>query len=389
MPPAAPTRTLVLTERVPLVCRLAPADVNFLLDAHRGHLRVTPTRRRHRYRLVAAGRVGVVVTPGCRLVIRPKVPLASLFFMLDPDAPLPADADAVTAETGGEVLNFLAGQLARRMAERAAAGLHCGYAERAECGPLLQGRLDVAAQLREPRKEQLHSRYDDFTADLPCNRLPRAAAEAALASPFVGDAARAALGRALAGFAGVTPDPAAAVPGRLPSGYGPLLDLARLLLDGLRPGEASGPTPAPAFLLDLECVFERYVASGVSDALGGDVQVQPLVPVTRPAAGRPDVVMRPDLVIERGGRTACVADTKWKRLRRAGPEPADLYQVIAYAAAFAAGRVVLVFPGRRDRARRYELAAADVAVEVRTLRVVGPGAACRRSLGRLARALGG
>ena len=386
MSPAAPGRTLVLTERVPLVCRLAPADVDFLLDAHRGHLRITPTRQRHHYRLVAAGRVGVVVTPGCRLVVRPKVPLASLFFMLDPDAPLPADADAVTPEAGGEVLDFLAGRLARRMAERAAAGLHRGYAEHAACGPFLQGRLDLAAQLREPRKDRLHSRPDDLTADVPPNRLPRAAAEAALNSPLVGDAARSALRRALADFAGVRADPVV-LGESYPEGYGPLLDLARLVLDGLRPGEASGPTPAPAFLLDTERVFERYVASGVRDALGDDVRVQPRVAVAR-AAGLPDVVLRPDLLIERDGRAVCVADTKWKRPGRSGPEPADLHQALAYATALAADRVVLVYPGRRDRAARYELAVADVAVEVRTLRVVGPAADCRRSLRRLARALG-
>ena len=48
-----------------------------------------------------------------------------------------------------EALDFFAGQLACRMAQRVRAGLHRGYRERRESGPALRGRLDVAAQLRE------------------------------------------------------------------------------------------------------------------------------------------------------------------------------------------------------------------------------------------------
>ncbi len=41
------------------------------------------------------------------------------------------------------------------------------------------------------------------------------------------------------------------------SGYGPLLDLCRLLADALGPTDAAGTTACPAFLLDMERVFEQ------------------------------------------------------------------------------------------------------------------------------------
>jgi 5-methylcytosine-specific restriction endonuclease McrBC regulatory subunit McrC len=394
-PMPAPRRTLALTERVPHICRLAREDVDYLLAEHRGHVEVTPTRQQHRYRLVAAGHVGVLVTPGCRLVIRPKIPLANLFHLLDPDAELSEAADASTPEPGGEALDFLARRLALRMRDRAASGLHRGYAERAEQGAVLQGRLDLTAQLREGRKEQIHFCHDDLTADVPCNRIPRAAAERLLRSTLVGDAARAELRRALAGYEGVRPVApgsdawAAVTPERLPADYAPLLDLCRLLLNGLRPGEEGGEAPGPAFLLDLERAFERYFAAGVVRAFAGTdrgtVRVQPLAAVSRPVAGQDDLTMRPDLLVERGGRAACVVDTKWKRLPRPPLVTADVYQVLAYALAFGAGRAVLVYPGRRDRAWSYELKEAPCTLEVRTLRVVGAADACRRSLARLAR----
>src|SRR4051794_22546453 len=96
-------RTLVLTERVAHVCRLAPADVAFLLTAHRGRFELTPPHQRHRYRLTALGHVGIVVAPTCRLVIRPKVPLSNLLLLLAPLAPVSSVPDAVTPPPGLEV----------------------------------------------------------------------------------------------------------------------------------------------------------------------------------------------------------------------------------------------------------------------------------------------
>ena len=172
--------------------------------------------------------------------------------------------------------------------------------------------------------------------------------------------------------------------------YRPLLDLCRLLADSLAPGEAAGTTPGPAFLLDMERVFEQYITHEVVRALVRDnrhtVSVQPLLTVTEPVPGQPDLTIRPDILIDRGGCVLAVVDAKWKR-----PAdlllPADLYQVLAYATTLGAGRAVLVYPGRRDRVWRYALPRAAVAVEVRTLRVIGPRDACARSLTRLGRAI--
>jgi hypothetical protein len=393
-----PRQTLVLTERTPAACRLSPADVDFLLAEHRGHVEVLPTRRRGRYRVTPAGHVGVIVAPHTRLVIRPKVPVRSLFHLLDPAAPLPAVEDEASVEPGTAALDFLAARLAWLLAERAAAGLHRAYAERAEQGPFLQGRLDVPAQLREPagRKDRLHSSYEEFSADVPCNQVPRATAELVLGSPLVAGGVRAALRQALHGFAGVRSVPLgpdsfqAAQADRLTEAYRPLLDLCRLLADGLAPQESAGPVPCPAFLLDMERVFERYVTAGVVRAFEGRrgwaVAVQPLHLANEPAAGTPDIPMRPDLLVERGGRRELVVDAKWKRLTRS-LLTADVYQVLAYATALGAGRGVLVYPGKRDRTWAYVLPRAPVCLAVHTVCVVGSRERCRRSLERLGRLL--
>jgi 5-methylcytosine-specific restriction enzyme subunit McrC len=392
MNPSPPT--LTLTERRPRRARLAPADVAFLLDRHRGHVEVLPTGRRHRYRLTATGHVGVIVAPVTRIVIRPKIPLRNLFFLLDPDADPPESPDSTTPEDGTAPLAFLARLFARRLGERLAAGLHRGYRERSARGPFLQGKLDLPAQLREApgRRGELHSRLDDLTTDLPCNQALRAAGQRALASELLPDNARHALRHRLRDLEDITP--LAPTPelwdsleaSRLPEGYRPLLGLARLLADGLAPGEQAGPTPAPAFLLDLERAFEGYLTRGFEHAprhTTATAQPTFAIPPARP--GDPDVHLRPDILLTRGGKVSAVVDAKWKRLPGSAVVTDDFYQVTTYAAALGARRAVLVYPAGRDRAWEYPLPLAGVTVEVRALRVTGPVEKCRRSLRRMVR----
>lgn len=393
-------RTLTLIERRPLVTRLAPVDVAFLLEHHRAHLEVLPTGRRDCYRLTALGCVGVLVAPTCRFVIRPKIPLVNVFAMLDPLADVPSKDDRIAPEMGLESLEFLAGQLARCMAERVAAGLHRAYQQRIEHGTVLHGSLDLPAQLREApgRKDQLHSQYDELSADLSCNRIVKATAEMLSASSLLSAEVRAALRQALTGFEGVSSVPMSSRlwdechAGPFPAEYRPMLDLCRLLADSLALNDAAGNTSAPSFLLDLQRVFEMYVTRGIVEAFAQcpnyRIGVQVAHTVNEACADQPDITMRPDLTIDCDGRTALVIDAKWKRLPRHA-ETTDLYQVLAYGGALGAEGVVLVYPGRRWSIREYRLTRSPLRLMICALQVGGTRENCLRSVRRLARLLNG
>jgi 5-methylcytosine-specific restriction enzyme subunit McrC len=295
------------------------------------------------------------------------------------------------------VLDFLAGQLAAGIARRVAAGLHRGYREQAEQGPILHGRLDLPAQLRAaPGKEQLHGVRDDFTADVPCNQALRLTAERLAESSLIVEGVRNALRRSLVGLEGVQPVPPPhgwdrLLASRLPEEYLPLLGLCRLLLEGLAPGETAGGAPVPAFLLDMERVWEGHVTRTVREAFQGSghtVSVQVTHTIGRDADGRP-VVVRPDVTIDRDGRPLLVVDAKWKRPRGGAPAERDLYQVLSYCTTLGVGRAVLVYPGRHDRAAEWAFDHTPIRVTLCTLRAEGNRDACARSARRLGRALSG
>jgi 5-methylcytosine-specific restriction enzyme subunit McrC len=393
--------TLLLTERLRAECSLSGEDLEFLLAEHGHHLHIVPTRRPSVYRLTPTRLVGLLVAPTCRLVIRPKIPLRSLYHLLDPSATPPAVTSVTPEDVSRALLDFLALRLVALLEERLAVGLHRWYAEQEGEERFLQGRLDVAAQLRQTaaRPDQFHCRRDEFTFDVPCNQVPRAVLELLLRSPLLGAAARASLGQALQGLDGVqrveltaelferaTADRTAAL-------YRPLLELCRLLADSLqqKPGVRPGSTAGPAFLLDLERVFERYVTRGLVEAFTGGErftvagQLGQTFPST--GSGQPGLLMRPDVTVCEGNEPRAVVDAKWKRLPPHGKVTADLYQVLAYCTALGVGRGVLVYPGRADHCRTYRLSRSGVRIEVRTLRITAGPHGCRRSLCRLGRAL--
>jgi 5-methylcytosine-specific restriction enzyme subunit McrC len=392
------SRTLHLTERKPQIERLGSAAVAFLLEHHRGQLEVLPTGRAGHYQLRPRGVVGVIVAPGCRLVIAPKIPLRNLFFLLDSEQPWPTPSDSGEARPASGVLDFLAGQLAVLMRQREQAGLHRDYREQAEQGAHLHGRLDVTEQLRQgpARKERIHSRVDDRVVDLPCNLVPRGVAEQLLAMPELDTSVASALRQALRGWHDA-PARSCTVEGvrrvleaPLPPNYRPLLELCLLLSEGLAPGLSEGTTPTPTFLLDMEWVFERYLTRGLIEAFDlpswqTEVQQTHIVSEARP--GQIDVSMKPDLLVSHQGQPMLLVDAKWKRLREGFPETADLYQMLAYCSALAVDRAALVYPGRRDRVGSYRIREAGVEVSVHTLCVTAAPRRCRKALRRLGRML--
>jgi 5-methylcytosine-specific restriction enzyme subunit McrC len=362
-------RTLLLTERVPATVRLSEASAHQLMTRWRHVVSLVPLRH-DTYRLTPRGYVGVLPTPDVRLIIRPKIPLRNVFFMLDPTEPIRSAPDSSEAEPASMVFDFLASYFVRLLAERLAAGLHRDYVSRDESGPFLRGRLDVPAQMRETQLARLHCTHDDFTLDIPCNQALVATAERLLQSNLCGAANRVAIREVLANFTGIQ-----RVAGILnppaPREYVPLLELCQLLDNALRPGEFSGPRHGPAFLLDLGRAFERFIATALKGVPGLALQIQP----TLSTGGSRGLTLRPDLVIEQGGMPPIVADTKWKRKIAA---PADIYQVVTYATALNASRAVLIYPSQRNA--RHEWTVGPIRVEALQLNVAGNAKNCRRSL---------
>lgn len=386
-------RTIHLRERRPRDLHL-PADVvRTLIGLPSRPLDLVPLGGR-RWRVTPRGVAGVLLTSSVRFHIRPKLPLGNLLRLIDPDLPLPAEEDFSQAHPGGEVLTILVRRLLELLTQRVRAGLRRDYVEVKQTDGFARGRIDIGEQMRKTdrRPDRFETRTSEWTVDQPSNRLPRSTIEFLLAHPLVDPVSRSSLRSMLGHFREVTSVPLNPrdfdpMPlDRLHADYAPLLDLCRRLAGMLTTAGETGSSAVPAFLLEMDHLFEGWIGRGLRERLPKrEVALQSSLAVF----DSPDsAVLRPDILISKRGKVVRVLDVKWKSLHGGMPTPADLHQILSYSLLTGCRRVGLVYPGSANALRRHRVTGSDVEVAMMRVQVTGDADAGRRALAWLAERAG-
>ena len=206
------------------------------------------------------------------------------------------------------------------------------------------GRLDLTASLHHQARHPTEHVYTITrpTLNTPENRRIAHAATRALAAPDLPPTLRARLRDVLTAFGGppaAPPDPAPIAIHRLNQHYRPALALADLLINHLLPTTAPGKMPTHAFLIHLPWLFERTLAHILRTA-APDLNLRIAEQERHPFDLARSHTLRPDLVIYRGPDLVLVLDAKYKPT----PDPADLYQVLAYCQSLNLRQAALVYP---------------------------------------------
>ncbi len=369
---AAPTREpIVLQEFEATVARLAPAAVQVLRRRYATALDLSATEEPGHYRLAARDQVGRISLPGGRLlIIRPRVAVTNLFYMLAVQAGLARfEPPPAGLAPDPEIFSFVLALLIRQVELLLRQGLAQSYVPREEDLPVIRGRIVLGAQLRRhgDLKDRHVCAYAAFTPDTPENRIVATTLHAlpALLAPTA-DRALARRARALAArLAGVQVIPRAEALAllrrltlhRFTAGYAPVLSLCRLVLQCLTLAEQPGPHPFASFLVDMPRLFEAFVTARLRAGLpaaGLRVAAQrwDYLDEERRVGIRPDVLIYP----ARGTQPRLVLDAKYRLLpagHTADLSP-DLYQVSAYLDRYGLHEGVLVYP-QLDAAGHTEL----------------------------------
>lgn len=287
---------------------------------------------------------------GVALRLKPKVSIANLFRMLEYAYDLRTfrllEGSAPVAALE-DLFERLVHVLALRVRERCRRGLYRAYLPHRDRLPFLRGRLELSSVLRRPWELAVDCRYQEHTADLEDNRilawtLHRVARSGACRR----DEVRAALRTAARGLRGaVSLDPCTAddcagrTYHRLNDDYRPLHDLCRFLLEHTGPDHRDGDRRSLPFLLDMNRLYEQFVACWLQRHLPPHLAVRPQRVL--PARG---VRLIPDLVIEdrATGRPLLVADTKYKAPDASAAS--DVAQVVTYATALGVRDAFLLYP---------------------------------------------
>jgi 5-methylcytosine-specific restriction enzyme subunit McrC len=285
-----------------------------------------------------AGQVGAARVGGIEIHIKPKVPIARLLFLVGYARHAAAwRPETVPVAEAADLIPVVAQALWRQTERAIHQGLLPGYILVEESSQVLRGRLRESEQVRRHHglPLPLEIQYDEFTTDIPENRILRTACERMLAVPLVDADSQRMLRRLLRDFSDVTPlHRGEQIPGwqatRLNARYHAALRLAELVLRATSVEHEIGTVAVNGFLLDMPGLFEDFVTVALREALvpayGGRVDDQDQNHFDE--AGQ--VRLRPDIVWKICGSAVAVIDAKYKAEKPAGYPNADLYQLLAY-----------------------------------------------------------
>jgi 5-methylcytosine-specific restriction enzyme subunit McrC len=344
-------------------------------------VRVEPVRRPSRWRIIPGSKVGVVVGDGWELRIRPRLNVPKLLFLLAYSERPEGwrDLDSAFGEVD-ELLDALAAGFSWHARQALAPGLLHGYVYVEEREVALRGRVRFSDQVaRVPGLPiPLEVAYDDFTPNIPENRILLTAAELLLGLPRVPPTARARLLHARAILDGVEPYPIRSSivrppQTRLNDRYAAALTLAMLVIRARATALDAGDVSSSTFLFDMNEVFESFLYAALSEAFlrrhGGRLERHLVRYLDTDDDG---LRLEPDITWHSGRRCRAVIDAKYKSLvdKRSMPN-ADAYQMLAYCIGLGLSRGFLVYAkdsGERQRHHTvkrhgYEIIVRSVDVE--------------------------
>ncbi|KPC60661.1 McrC family protein [Streptomyces chattanoogensis] len=390
-----------VTEHAPPLPRRLPDSVGRALAASRIVDAAPDPYGPGQWVLKAGSKVGAVRVdvPGGDPVtvrIRPKVPIARLFFLLgyslDPKGWRDGDVDVAEH---GDLLPALAHAFERQVDRALARGLLQGYRTVEDSALVVRGRIREAEQIRRRFGAAIpvEIAYDDFTTDIAENQLLRAAIERLLRLPGVPGDVRRRLLHQQARLADSTPLVLGKAlptwyPTRLNSRYRHALHLAQVILRGASAEHLAGALRVGGFLFDMNKLFEDFVTVALREALatgGGRCRLQDPHHLDEAQQIR----MKPDFVLygARGGPQA-VVDAKYKAEKRAGFPDADLYQMLAYCTALGLPEGHLVYAKGNAPHTAHRIRHAGIVIHQHALDLDQSPARLLAQVRRLAGALG-
>jgi 5-methylcytosine-specific restriction enzyme subunit McrC len=351
-------RTITLREYRPSQERLTRSEVEQLLTIKR-IVSLTPLSADGTYELRAGSVVGTVVLPSLRLLIRPKVGIENLFFLLGFGTGLTRWGETqFPYERDPDLFKAVAWVFEAEVMRALAQGIVRGYQPRSETLTTLRGRVDLAGQLRarQGRPFPLECRFEEHTEDTELNRVVKAAHGRLLQIPHLEGRLARKLRHRYRAF-----DEVASVeypPGSVPKfGFDRLNRhwevagrLARLILDQRSLRDREGEVVGTTFTVDMNALFERFVEAIVREE-GRRAGLQLVAQAPRRLTNK--IPLRPDLVLRAGGQDLAVADAKYKELKPGEWPHSDLYQLLAYCVALNLPSGMLIYASGRPHEEHF------------------------------------
>ena len=332
--------------------------------------------------------VGVLSVPGVSLEILPKLQghdwnarqALTRMITVALDIPIAAREYVSMARQSRDLLEVVVRVFVDLLRKATRRGLPHRYRSEEEDLSLLRGKLNINRQvlIHASRPDKLACIYDELSADTPLNRVLKATVGMLMRVARNSDNLRSVfelMARLDLVSDSANPLGEPVVLDRTNSSYHRIYGLARLLLSSRWQNTSIGNDEGIALLFEMNQLFERFVARCFQIGLGStNVRLQRSDKHALLEGNRRLFTLKPDIVIHND----IIVDTKWKVLDlkepRLGVSSADVYQMLAYAQAYKAERLVLLYPwhaelGSPGILKRWRVTGTEVKFDIATVDV--------------------
>jgi 5-methylcytosine-specific restriction enzyme subunit McrC len=287
--------------------------------------------------VTSAGVVGAARVAGLELVLRPRLPVARVLWLLGYALGAPfADGEAALAREP-TLTDAFADMYLRSLRAAMRRGLQMGYQPREEALMTVRGRIRMTDQARRRFGLVVPAEvaYDDYTTDTDANRVLKAALQKIGQVPLRSPDLRRRVAVAKTTFASVSDvrfDPIQ-LPEfshtRLDQHYRSPLVLANLILRSGGVDLKAGAVEVPALLFDMWRIFQDFLFEALRPLLPANHAWKAQAPLALDEDRK--VRLLPDLSLWLDRRCVGIGDAKYKHTEQG--EESDLYQLLAYCIA--------------------------------------------------------
>lgn len=276
--------------------------------------------------------VGLIAVADIQIEVRPKIPVTHLLYLLAAAGDVPRfDDTRALAEAGDDLWHLLALWFTKAAEQLLRRDLAKDYSRCEDETQVLRGRIRPVPSARAyyQGRLRLHCEFEEFIADMPLNRVVKAAAARVMASEALPLALRRRARALVSRFDDVGElrlTDFRSRPDRRTAHYSNSHSLARHILTGVLRTIALGRAPAWTFLFRTPEMVEVGVRRIVEDSL----RSRSGVAKRGVRLANSTMTLNPDIVI---GDSIAVADVKYK-LCAGEWVRSDLYQIVSFAEAF-------------------------------------------------------
>lgn len=304
------------------------------------------------WQLTAQGWVGYIpLSKELKLALQPKVELVNLFRMLEYAYRLKSFhflKGLIDCQSISEFYERLAKILALRVIDRGRKGYYRAYRGESDKLPYIRGRINARNLLEEPSDVNIYCHYYEHTADVEENQILSWTLFCIARSGLCTESVLPIVRKAYRELQSITTlrkfnpnDCVKRLYNRLNQDYQPLHALCRFFLENSGPSHELGKQSMLPFLVDMERLYELFVAEWLKVHLpqGFEIKSQEQVDISNGEFHFNIDLVLYDIAI---GNVRCVLDTKYKAPEK--PSLDDIAQVVAYAEAKGCKEAILIYP---------------------------------------------